>query len=144
MDAIVHGSDSLPRKKKKRFGTKFLFPPKHVATNNDSDFFGETVLLTVIYLKEDHFPSKVKKFGSNTNASNLIRKNLIRWKILYNVCFKHRAIFTSIELNNHEKEELKEHFKACTYQCGYPLFPNKILSAQILTLGIMHLKRIIS
>ena len=79
------------------------FPPKNVATNNDITFEGEPILRTIIDLKDAHCPSKVKKFGSNSNTSNLIRKILIRWKIQCHVCFKHRAIFTFAALNNHEK-----------------------------------------
>ena len=107
MNAIVHGIVSLQRTKKKRFGAKVSFSPKHVDTNNDSTFVGELVLRTLIDLKEEHCPSKVKKFGSNSNASNTIRNNLIRWNIQCNVCFKCRAIFNFTALNNHKKEELK-------------------------------------
>ena len=77
MDEIVHGAVSLPRTKKKRFGATVLFPPLKNSTNNDSTFVGKRVLRTVIDLKEENCPSKVKKFGSNPNNSNLIRKNLI-------------------------------------------------------------------
>ena len=74
--AIVCGAVSLSRAKKRQFGAKVLPPPQHASTN-ESTFVGEPVLPTEIDLKEVHFPSKVKKFGSNPSTSNLIRKKIV-------------------------------------------------------------------
>ena len=40
------------------------------------------------------------------------------------MCFNHRAIFSFAALTKVEKDHLKEHIKARTYQCGHPILPN--------------------
>ena len=101
-----------------------FIPPRHALTKNKDLFIGEPVLTTEIDLKEEHCPSKVKKLGFNLNTSYVIRKNLVRFRIPCNVCFKHMAIFVFAALTKVEKDHLKEHVKACAHQCGHPIFPN--------------------
>ena len=80
--------------------------------------------MTEIDLKEEHIPSKVKKLGSNRSISYLMSKNIVRFRIQWNVYFKHMAIFHLAALNKVEKDQLKERVKACTCQRGFPIFPN--------------------
>ena len=98
------------------------------------------MLITEIDLKEEHCPSKVKKLGFNLNTSYIIRKNLVRFRIPCNVCFKHMAIFAFEALTKVEKDQLKKYVKECTCQCGFLIFPNNNIEFADLNFGISKLE----
>ena len=56
-------------------------PPRAVSRNNEHTFEGNSMIETDTDVQDLFYPSNIKKLDSNTNSSNIKRKNLVRSKI---------------------------------------------------------------